>query len=141
MGREIRWRMHLASAPETVWELLATDAGRQRFWCERSEQADDTITMTFSNGWVERATILDSAEPRHLSIRYFGTPVTFTLTPDGRTGTDVELVHDAVPDADYEEVLPGWLNVLFPLKAAADFGVDLRNHDPARSWDQGYADG
>ena len=20
------------------------------------------------------------------------------------------------------------------------FGVDLRNHDPARSWDQGYAD-
>jgi hypothetical protein len=30
--------------------------------------------------------------------------------------------------------------VLFPFKAAADFGVDLRNHDPSRSWDQGYAD-
>lgn len=26
------------------------------------------------------------------------------------------------------------------LKAAADFGVDLRNHDPTRTWDQGYVD-
>jgi hypothetical protein len=141
MGREIRWRIHLASAPEAVWELLSTDAGRQRFWCERSEQTDDTITMTFGNGWVERATILVAAAPERFSVRYFGTPVTFTLTPDGSTGTDLALVHDAVPEADFEEVLPGWLNVLFPLKAAADFGVDLRNHDPARSWDHRYADG
>jgi hypothetical protein len=26
------------------------------------------------------------------------------------------------------------------LKAAADFGVDLRSHDPARTWDQGFVD-
>lgn len=132
--------MHLASAPEAVWPLLTTDAGRERFWCEHSEQAGDTITMTFANGWVERATILDAAAPERISIRYFGTPVTFTLIPDG-TGTDLELVHEDVPETDFLEVLPGWLNVLFPLKAAADFGVDLRNHDPARTWDQGYADG
>jgi hypothetical protein len=30
--------------------------------------------------------------------------------------------------------------VLLALKSAADFGVDLRNHDPARTWDQGYAE-
>ena len=141
MAREIQWRLHLASAPEVVWELLSTDAGRQRFWCERSEQAGDAITMTFSNGWVERATVLAVNAPHRFAMRYFGTPVTFTLSPDGGGGTDLELVHDDVPESDFEETLPGWLNVLFPLKAAADVGVDLRNHDPTRSWDQGYADG
>jgi hypothetical protein len=29
---------------------------------------------------------------------------------------------------------------LLALKAAADFGVDLRTHDPARTWEQGYAE-
>jgi hypothetical protein len=32
------------------------------------------------------------------------------------------------------------VSVLLALKAAADFGVDLRNHDPARTWWQGYCD-
>jgi hypothetical protein len=106
-----------------------------------SEQAGDEITMTFNNGWVERATILAADAPHWFSVRYFGTPVTFELQPDRAGGTDLELVHEAVPDADFEEVLPGWLNVLFPLKAAADFGVDLRNHDPARTWDERFVDG
>jgi hypothetical protein len=26
------------------------------------------------------------------------------------------------------------------LKAAADFGVDLRNHDRQRTWEQGYVE-
>jgi hypothetical protein len=30
--------------------------------------------------------------------------------------------------------------VLLALRSAADFGVDLRNHDLARTWDQGYAE-
>ena len=34
----------------------------------------------------------------------------------------------------------GWVSVLLTLKAAADFGVDLRNHDPTRTWDQDFAD-
>ena len=42
--------------------------------------------------------------------------------------------------AEWHDVHAGWLNVLFPLKAMLAFGVDLRNHDPSRSWDQGYAD-
>lgn len=32
------------------------------------------------------------------------------------------------------------VSVFLALKAAADFGVDLRNHDPSRSWSQGYAE-
>jgi hypothetical protein len=31
------------------------------------------------------------------------------------------------------------LDVLFPLRAWLAYGVDLRDHDPAWSWDQGYA--
>jgi len=38
------------------------------------------------------------------------------------------------------EMIPGWVSVLMAMKAAVDFGVDLRNHDPKRSWQQGFAD-
>lgn len=37
-------------------------------------------------------------------------------------------------------MIAGWVSVLLALKAAVDFSVDLRNHDPGRTWDQGYAD-
>jgi len=33
-----------------------------------------------------------------------------------------------------------WVSVLMNLKARADHGVDLRNHDPARTWTKGYVD-
>jgi uncharacterized protein YndB with AHSA1/START domain len=140
-ARDIRWKLHLASGPHAVWPLLTTDAGRERFWCERSEQIGDTISMSFSNGWVEHATVLTSHPPGRFSVRYFGTPVTFTVEADGSGGTDLEVVHEGVSETEFHEVLPGWLNVLFPLKGVVDFGIDLRNHDPARSWDEGYCDG
>ena len=38
------------------------------------------------------------------------------------------------------KVIAGWVSVLLTLKAAIDFDVDIRNHDPKRTWDQGYAD-
>jgi hypothetical protein len=54
--------------------------------------------------------------------------------------TDLLLTHSGVPEDEWVEVHAGWLNVLFPLKAWLKFGVDLRNHDATRTWDQGYAD-
>jgi hypothetical protein len=45
-----------------------------------------------------------------------------------------------VPEADRMEVVAGWVSVLMALKATADYGVDLRNHDLGRSWEQGYVD-
>ena len=77
---------------------------------------------------------------RDLALDYFGAVARFELTPDGRGGTDLLLTQDGVPVAEWDEVHAGWLNVLFPLKAWLAHGVDLRNHDPARSWDRGYAD-
>jgi hypothetical protein len=50
------------------------------------------------------------------------------------------LTHDGVAPEEWNEVHAGWLNALFPLKAWIVHGVDLRNHDPARAWEQGYAD-
>ncbi|HEX5689403.1 MAG TPA: hypothetical protein VFX76_05345, partial [Roseiflexaceae bacterium] len=69
-----------------------------------------------------------------------GSTTTFTLEEDGAGGTEVLLTDRDVPAADRAEVAAGWVSVLLALKAAADFGVDLRNHDSARTWDQGYAE-
>jgi hypothetical protein len=52
----------------------------------------------------------------------------------------LSLTHSEVNPEDWNEVHAGWLNVLFPLKAWVGFSVDLRNHDPRRLWDDGYAD-
>jgi hypothetical protein len=64
--------------------------------------------------------------------------VAFELVDDGRGGTDLALTDSGVAEQWYAETLAGWVSVLLALKAAVEFGVDLRNHDPARSWDQGY---
>jgi hypothetical protein len=34
----------------------------------------------------------------------------------------------------------GWGSGLMALKGVMDYGVDLRNHEPMRTWDQGYVD-
>ena len=39
-----------------------------------------------------------------------------------------------------DELLAGRLNVLLPMKASIDHGIDMCNHDPDRAWWQGYAD-
>ena len=59
---------------------------------------------------------------------------------DGPGGTDLKLTDSGIPPADRTEVIAGWVSVLIALKGAADFDIDLRCHDPARSWEAGYAD-
>lgn len=69
-----------------------------------------------------------------------GGQATFELASDGAGGTDLLLTHEGVAIADWNETHAGWLNVLFPLKAWIVYGADLRNHDPERLWDRGFAD-
>jgi hypothetical protein len=45
-----------------------------------------------------------------------------------------------VDDRFRNEMAAGWVSVLVALKAATDFGVDLRNHDPERTWEQRFVD-
>ena len=140
MTKTILWRLHTASPPERIWELLTTDRGRERFWAEASRSDGDEFTLSFLTGVEETCRVTEAAPPRRFAFTYFGSRVLFELAPDGRGGTDITLTDAEVAEEDYEEVLPGWLNVLLPLKAAADFGVDLRTHDPARTWRERYVD-
>jgi uncharacterized protein YndB with AHSA1/START domain len=137
----IRWRLHLAAPREQVYALLATDAGRARFWAEAAVEAEGQVGFVFPNGVNWRGRVLAAEAPARFSVVYYGgSTTTFALADDGQGGTELALTDEGVPEADYAEVLAGWVSVLLALKAAADFGVDLRNHDPARTWDQGYAE-
>ncbi|HEX7122102.1 MAG TPA: SRPBCC domain-containing protein [Gemmatimonadaceae bacterium] len=139
-GGPIRWRMHIPAPPERVYAALDSAEGRAAFWAEQAPEIDGHIEFHFANDYVSRGRILERRPRSVFAVEYFGGPVRFELTPDGKGGTDLLLTHDGVRDDEWQEVHAGWLNVLFPLKAWVAYGVDLRNHDPQRSWTQGYAD-
>lgn len=140
IGGAIRWRMHLAASPEAVFAALDSDEGRAAFWAESAIERDGHIEFRFVNGYECRCEILERRAPILLVLEYMGSPARFELTSDGTGGTDLLLTHDGVAAHEWHEVHAGWLNVLFPLKAWVQHAVDLRNHDPTRSWDDGYAD-
>ena len=138
---DIRWRVHLASSPEAVYELLATDDGRARFWAESAHGEGGRVEFDFPDGTRWAGQVLEADPPGRFAVEYLGgSRVAFELASDGAGGTDVTLVDEGVPDEWESEVRAGWVSVLLALKAAADFGVDLRNHDAARTWEQGYCD-
>ena len=139
-GEPILWRMHLRAPPERVFTVLDSDAGRAAFWAESAKELDGTIDFRFVEGTRYRARILERRAAEVFAVDYFGGEARFELTPDGEGGTDLLLTHRDVPAHDWHEVHAGWLNVLFPLKAYVDHGIDLRNHDPTRAWPDGYAD-
>jgi len=140
VGGPIRWRMHLPVSPERVYEALDSDEGRAALWAESAVERDGAITFRFINGVVCECRILERQPPGLWELDYFGAPVRFELASDGVGGTDLLLTQTGVGPEDWNEVHAGWLNVLFPLKAWLVHGIDLRNHDPNRSWDEGYAD-
>lgn len=140
-GEAIRWRIHLRSTPETVYALLTTDSGRARSWAESAIERDGAVEFRFPEGTTWRGRILARTEPRRFVVEYFGgTRATFELADDGRGGTDLTLTDEGVARDGREETRAGWVSVLLALKAAADFDVDLRNHDARRTWDQEFAD-
>src|SRR5215472_18983635 len=137
----IAWRLQLTSPPEAVYRMLATNEGRACFWAESAIAEDGAITFTFPNGATWRGAILEDVPPHRFAVCYYGGSVaTFELASDGAGGTDLRLTDAGIPAEDRTEVIAGWVSVLLALKAAADFGVDLRNHDPCRTWDHGYVE-
>jgi hypothetical protein len=124
-----------------VYAFIATSQGRARFWAESALESNGAIEFVFANGLTVRSRIVEQAPSERFVLEYLGgSIVTFSLAGDGRGGTDLTLTDSGVAEAWYSETLAGWVSVLLALKAAVDFGVDLRNHDPARSWEQGYCD-
>jgi uncharacterized protein YndB with AHSA1/START domain len=137
----VRWRLHFRSAPEAVHRMLATAEGRARFWAESAEERDGAVEFRFGNGETWRGEVTANEPPRTFALRYFGGSLaTFDLEPDGSGGTDLTLTETGVPEEWRHIHIPGWIPVLLALKAAVDFGVDLRNRDAARTWDHGYVD-
>jgi hypothetical protein len=85
--------------------------------------------------------VLEHVPPERYAVEYFGgSTVAFDVASDGVSGTDLVLTESGISPDDWAANYAGWVSVLLTLKAAVDFGVDLRNHDPARSWDTGYVD-
>ena len=137
----IRWRVHLASPPERVYAMLATAEGRCRFWAASAEESDGVVDFRFTNGQVLRGRVLERDPPRRFAVEYFGgSAAAFDLEEDGEGGTDLTLTETGVPPEEWEDNRAGWVSVLLTLKAAVDFAVDLRNHDPLRGWEQGFVD-
>ena len=132
--------MHFNSPPEKVYEALATDEGRARFWAESTIENEDVIEFQFSNHQKSNGKILRREPQRIFSVEYFASQVTFELKSDEKDGTDLFLTAENVDEENRMEMVAGWISVLMAMKAAVDFSVDLRNHDPKRSWTNGYAD-
>lgn len=137
----IRWRMYFRSSPDAVFRALATAEGRSAFWAESAVEEDGVIHFTVPGNLESRGPILKREEPHCFVTEYFGWTVQFDLHPDpAGPGTDLEMTCRGVAAEDRAEVIAGWVSVLMAMKAAVDHGIDLRNHDPARTWWQGYAD-
>ncbi|MFX0113769.1 MAG: SRPBCC domain-containing protein [Candidatus Hodarchaeota archaeon] len=137
----IKWQIHLLSPPQVVHQALATSNGRAKFWAESAPEINGRIHFTFPNGLAWQGKIIENHPPHRFAVEYFGGSIaTFELYENGKGGTDLILTDLGVPPEDRCEVIAGWVSVLLALKAAIDFDVDLRNHDPERTWNQGYAD-
>jgi uncharacterized protein YndB with AHSA1/START domain len=137
----IHWKLHLKSSPQVVYEKLSTDEGRASFWAESAVEHNGMIHFVFSNQSEWKGRILENEPPHRFQVEYYGGSITtFELHPDGSGGTDLTLTDQGVPAEDRAEVIAGWVSVLMALKASVDYSVDLRNHDPKRTWDDGYAE-
>lgn len=143
---ELRYRLRLRAAPGEVFALLATAEGRARFWAEAApDEADPDggrlIVFRFPDGSRLRSRVLELEPGRRVALEYFGgSRVEFVLDDAEGGGTELTLTESGLSAADREENAAGWVSVLLALKAAADFGIDLRNHDPRRTWREGYVE-
>lgn len=135
----IRWKIACASPPERVYAALATEAGRRSFWALEAEERAGAIHFRFPNGWTETSKVVTAAPPSVFEMVYFGARTRFEIEPVG-AGAILTLSSEGVPEADWSDVHAGWVAVLLALKAYVDFGIDLRNGDPTRSWDAGFVD-
>lgn len=136
-GERITWKLHLESAPEVVYQMLDTSAGRERFRAESAKEENNLIRFVFPNQWTYDSRIIRKNAPSFFQIEYFGNMTSSQLIDDEGGGTVLTLMDENLPEEHRCEVTAGWVSVL---KAAVDYGIDLRNHDPNCAWDQGFVD-
>jgi uncharacterized protein YndB with AHSA1/START domain len=140
VGQPIVWRLALAAAPEEVFALLDTDEGRERHWARSSHATPEGFDLEFSGGLQEEVKVIDCRPPHRMTIRYFGSTAALDLSPREGGGCDLQVTCRCDDPNEWMHFYPGWVSWLLVLKAAADFGVDLRNGSPERTWSQRYVD-
>lgn len=136
----IEWKVHLSSPPPKVYRFISSETGREQFWAESAVENDGVIHFVFPNGVEFQSEIREASPHDQFILEYFGGTATFELNPTVDGGTDLTLHHESLDQADFQDTNAGWVSVLLSLKAAVDHGIDLRNHDPNRTWDEGFAD-
>ena len=137
----ITWKVHLNSSPEIIYNFLNSNEGREKFWATKAIEEDGYIHFVFPNGFNWKGKILERKSPKVFKINYIDNSVTsFKLVSDLKGGTDLTLTDENVEKQWEIEVNAGWVSVLMSLKGAIDFGIDLRNNDPHRTWDKNYCD-
>ena len=135
----IHWKLSLRSAPERVYAALATDEGRSSFWALETAERAGVIRFSFPNGVEEQSRLIAAESPTRFELIYFGARTSFEIVADGE-GSLLTLTAEGVPEHEWADVHAGWVAVLLALKGRVDFGIDLRNGDPTRSWDAGFVD-
>lgn len=135
----ICWKVAFRSPPERVYAALATEEGRRSYWALEAEERDGAIHFRFPNGLMETSRVVASDPPTRFELVYFGALTRFAIETDGG-GAILTLTAEGMPQEEWSEVHAGWVAVLLALKAHVDFGIDLRNGDPARSWYAGFVD-
>lgn len=138
--RTIKWKIYCSSTAKELFKVLTTDDGRNKFWAERTKEQNGIIHFEFPNGQFYRSRIVEINPPSKCALIYFDSLLTFELSPANPAGTDLTVIHENVPAAEYCDTKAGWVSVLLALKAYVDFGIDLRNHQKNRTWDQFYVD-
>jgi uncharacterized protein YndB with AHSA1/START domain len=137
----ITWRLHLRSSPAQVYQLLSTDEGRARFWAESAIETARAIDFIFPNGQAWKGRLIEQSPSRRYAVEYIGGSMArFDLDEDKAGGTLLTLTDENVKAEEWAEVAAGWVSVLMNLKAAVDYGIDLRNHDKSYVWEEGYVD-
>ena len=139
VAEPIRWKVLIPASASAVYDLISTDEGRARFWAESTSQTGGTIEFRFPNGLTSRETILSEEPGKRLMLTYFGSRVTWSIS-EVETGCEVQVTDEGPHGGAECDTAAGWVSVLLALKAWAVYGVDLRNHDPGRTWSRGYAD-
>ncbi|PWN06026.1 SRPBCC family protein [Rhodohalobacter mucosus] len=137
---EIVYRICLRSPAERAFTLLTTDRGREAFWAERTEQHDSEIIFHFSNAETLRCRILESTPPHRFSLTYFNDSIVTFDIKKLPTETMLQMRETHLSPSDEYQNRAGWVSVLLNLKAQADHGIDLRNHNPDYTWLEGYID-
>jgi len=138
--KSVEWRINCRTTAQKIYDTLITPEGRMSFWAESANQLDDHIHFEFPNGLSHSSRVIESIPNKLFCLEYFEAKTTFMIHPNDDNTCTLTLHAENIPEPDFMEVHAGWVSVLLNLKAFLEHGIDLRNHNQNRTWDQGFVD-